>query len=279
MMLKKNYMLLIIISIFILSCSSPSDPNNDNNNESEYKANGIPATYDGTWKFYNVDNTGNTAIDVTISGGSISGLVISNKSGSKQNFDKSKIYSEEGNYKNIYYGGYKGYIVSDGNWIGEIQLPAQSSTGVGYVSIKNNSTQELIEGILDHNSGITRGENSSTVKDIKGTWINGAKELVIDQQFITYSDNGQQIFKIPFMFFTSFSGYEGTGYSIQGLLYDGVNINTTAVTTPGDIKFQYIENNHHLTIKIGADGVPTKVEWTENQPTTVVSATEFTKQS
>ena len=277
MILKKNYILLIIISAFVLGCSNPSDPNNDNNNESGYVANGIPTTYDGTWKFYNVDSTGNTPINVTISGGSITGLVISNKT-TTQNFDKSKIYSEEGNYANIYYGGYKGYIVSDGDWIGEIQFPNGSSTGVGYVSIKNTSTQELIEGILD-SAGTTRGENLTTVKDIKGTWTSSTKELVIDQKFITYYDNGQQIFKIPFMFFTTFSGYEGTGYNILGLLYDGVNINTTAVTTSGNIKFQYIENNHHLTIERDTNGVPTKVEWTENQPTTVVSATEFTKKT
>lgn len=276
MILKRIYILLLLISAFILSCSNPSDPN-DNNNENVYAANGIPNTYDGTWKFYNVDDTGNTAADVTISGGSITGLVISNKT-TTQNFDKSKIYSESGTYANTYYGGYKGYIVSDGDWIGEIQFPAQSSTGVGYVSIKNNSTQELIEGILDNNSGIKRGEDTSLSISINGTFKNGTKELNINNQFVIYSDNGKQIFKIPFMFFNSFSGYEGTGYSIQGLLYDGININATAVTTSGNVKFQYIENNHHLTIEVGSDGVPTKVEWTGKQPTTVVPATEFIKQ-
>lgn len=276
-MFKKFYILLIIISAFVLGCSNPSDPNNDdNNNGSGYIANGIPTTYDGTWKFHNVDATGNTAIDVTIAGGSITGLVISNKTTTK-NFDKSKIYSEEGNYANIYYGGYKGYIVSDGNWVGEIQLPAQSSTGIGYVSIKNNSTQEIIEGILD-SSGTARGENLATVKDIKGTWVSSTRKLEISKEFLIYYENDVQKLKIPFMFFNTFSGYEGTGYSIQGLLYDGVNINTTAVTTQGNIKFQYIENNHHLTIEIGSDGVPTKAEWIEKQSITVVPATEFTKQ-
>ncbi|MEI0490190.1 hypothetical protein [Brachyspira pulli] len=280
-MLKKILPIFIIMNIFILSCSSPSSPNNDNsnNNNKGYIANGILNTYDGTWQFYNVDSSGNTAIDVTISGGSINGLIISNK-GTAQNFDKSKIYSKKDEYDNIYYGGYTGYIVSDGDWLGEINLPNGSSTGIGYVSIKNSSTGDIIEGILDNNSGIKRGEDTALVKDIKGTWTSGTKKLVIDAQFITYSDNGQQVFKIPFMFFNSNSTYGFTGYEIKGLLYDGVTINLdkSVVTTEGNINFKYIENNHHLTIERGTDGVPTKAEYI-NKSDTVVPATEFTKQS
>ncbi|WP_096737283.1 hypothetical protein [Brachyspira sp. G79] len=205
-------------------------------------------------------------------------MVISNKA-TTINFDKYKIYSENGTYKNIYYGGYKGYIVSDGNWVGEIQLPNGSSTGIGYVSIRNVSTEEIIEGILDNNSGTKRGEDLTTVVDIKGTWTSGTMKLVIDDQFLTYSDNNQQKLKIPFMFFNSFSGYGGTGYEIKGLLYDGVSINTTTVTTVGkNINFQYVENYHHLDITIGSDGVPTTVEWAmKDKPTTEVPSTEFTK--
>ncbi|MEI0558915.1 hypothetical protein [Brachyspira intermedia] len=278
-MMKKILPIFIIISILVLSCSSPSDPNNDNssgNSGTGYIANGIPTTYDGTWQFYNVDSSGNTPVNVNISGGSITGLVISNKSGSKQNFDKSKIYSKEKEFDNIYYGGYNGYIVSDGNWVGEIQLPNGSSTGIGYVSIKNSSTGDIIEGILDNNSGIKRGEDLTSVDDIKGTWNSDTKQLVIDAQFITYSDNGQQVFKIPFMFFSSFGGYGGTGYEILGLLYNGVNINTTKASVPENIVFKYIENNNHLTIEIGSDGVPTKVEYI-NKPENIVSAIEFAK--
>lgn len=276
-MMKK--ILLIIISILVLSCSSPSDPNNDNssgNSGTGYIANGIPTMYDGTWQFYNSDSSGNTHVNVTISGGSITGLVISNDaSGNKQNFDKSKIYSKEKEFDNIYYGGYNGYIVSDGDWVGEIQLPNGSSTGIGYVSIKNSSTGDIIEGILDNNSGIKRGEDTALVKDIRGTWTSDTKQLVIDAQFITYSDNGQQVFKIPFMFFTSNSTYGFTGYEIIGLLYDGVTINTDVVTK-GNILFQYTENNHHLTIERGSDGVPTKAEYIINSET-ILPATEFIK--
>lgn len=283
-MLKRTLPIFIVISILVLSCSSPNNPNDDasggSSSTSGFIANGVPTTYDGTWKFYNVDSSGNTPVDVTISSGSISGLVISNKPGSTQNFDKSKIYSENGTYKNIYYGGYKGYIVSDGNWVGEIQLPNGSSTGIGYVSIKNSSTGEIIEGILD-SAGTKRGEDLATVSDINGTWTSGTMTLVIDDQyqFLTYSDNNQQKLKIPFMFFNSSSTYGFLGYQIQGLLYDGVSINmdSSAVTTKGNMKFQYTENNHHLTIERGSDGVPTKVEWVDKTPTTVVPATEFTK--
>ncbi|MDO6993605.1 hypothetical protein Q5M87_06225 [Brachyspira innocens] len=103
--------------------------------------------------------------------------------------------------------------------------------------------------------------------------------LVINDQFLTYSVNNQQKLKIPFMFFNSYSGYGGDGYEIKGLLYDGIDINITSVTTAGqNMKFQYTENNHHLTIERGSDGVPTKVEWVDKTPTTVVPATEFTKQ-
>ena len=253
-MMKKILPIFIIISILVLSCSSPSDPNNDNssgNSGTGYIANGIPTMYDGTWQFYNSDSSGNTHVNVTISGGSITGLVISNDaSGNKQNFDKSKIYSKEKEFDNIYYGGYNGYIVSDGDWVGEIQLPNGSSTGIGYVSIKNSSTGDIIEGILDNNSGIKRGEDTALVKDIRGTWTSDTKQLVIDAQFITYSDNGQQVFKIPFMFFTSNSTYGFTGYEIIGLLYDGVTINTDVVTK-GNILFQYTENNHlPLSLKL-----------------------------
>lgn len=281
-MLKRYLPIFIIISILVLSCSSPNNPNNDtsggSSSASGFIANGIPTTYDGTWKFYNTDDTGNTTVDVAISGGSISGLVISNAA-TTQNFDKSKIYSENGTYKNIYYGGYKGYIVSDGDWVGEIQLPNGSSTGIGYVSIKNSSTGEIIEGILD-SAGTKRGEDLAAVSDIKGTYTSSTMKLVIDDQyqFLTYYDNDQQKLKIPFMFFTIYSGYQGTGYEIKGLLYDGVNINATEVTTKGNINFQYVENHHHLDITIGSDGVPTKVEWVDKTPTTVVPATEFTKQ-
>lgn len=280
-MMKKYYLFFIIISILVLSCSSPSDPNNDNssgNSGTGYIANGIPTTYYGTWQFYNTDSSGNTPVNVNISGGSITGLVISNKSGSKQNFDKSKIYSKEKEFDNIYYGGYNGYIVSDGNWVGEIQLPNGSSTGIGYVSIKNSSTGDIIEGILDNNSGIKRGEDTALVKDIRGTWTSDTKQLVIDAQFITYSDNGQQVFKIPFMFFTSNSTYGFTGYEIIGLLYNGVSINLdkSVVTTEGNINFKYIENNNHLTIERGSDGVPTKAEYIIKSET-ILPATEFIK--
>ena len=279
-MIQKFYPILIIISILMLSCSSPSNPNNDNSSgdSSTYKANGIPNTYDGTWQFYNADDTGNTPVAVTISGGSITGLVMSNKSGSKQDFDKSKIYSESGTYANIYYGGYKGYIVSDGDWVGEIHLPNGSSTGIGYVSIKNNSTGDIIEGILD-SAGTKRGEDLATVNGIKGTWTSGTKKLEISKDFLIYYDNNQQKLKIPFMFFNSFSTYGFTGYQIQGLLYDGVSINTdTEAVQQGNILFQYTENHHHLTIERDANGVPTKVEWTKkNQPETIVPATGFSK--
>ena len=280
-MMKKILPIFIIISILVLSCSSPSDPNNDNssgNSGTGYIANGIPTMYDGTWRFYNSDSSGNTHVNVTISGGSITGLVISNDaSGNKQNFDKSKIYSKEKEFDNIYYGGYNGYIVSDGDWVGEIQLPQASSTGIGYVSIKNNSTLDIIEGILD-NSETKRGEDLTQVTtDVKGTWTSGTKQLVIDEKFVTYSNNGSQILKIPFMFFNSFSTYGFTGYQIQGLLYDGVTINThTDVVTKGNILFQYTENNHHLTIERGSDGVPTKAEYIIKSET-ILPATEFIK--
>lgn len=276
--MKKILPIFIIISILVLSCSSPSDPNNDNSSggsSTGYIANGIPTTYDGTWQFYNVDDTGNTPVAVTISGGSITGLVISNKT-TTQKFDKSKIYSEGGQYDDIYYGGYKSYIVSDSDWLGEINLPNGSSTGIGYVSIKNSSTGDIIEGILD-SAGTKRGEDTAQVTtDVKGTWTSGTKQLVINTQFITYSDDGSQILKIPFMFFNSDYQYGFVGYKIQGLLYDGVSINTEGVSQKGNILFQYTENHHHLTIERDANGVPTKVEYV-NKSEAIVPSTEFTK--
>ena len=91
----------------------------------------------------------------------------------------------------------------------------------------------------------------------------------------------QQKLKIPFMFFNSFSTYGFTGYQIQGLLYDGVSINTdTEAVQQGNILFQYTENHHHLTIERDANGVPTKVEWTKkNQPETIVPATGLSKEA
>ncbi|MDO6993604.1 hypothetical protein Q5M87_06220 [Brachyspira innocens] len=69
-MLKRTLPIFIIISILVLSCSSPNNPNDDTSGDSSstsgFIANGIPTTYDGTWQFYNTDDTGNTPVDVTI---------------------------------------------------------------------------------------------------------------------------------------------------------------------------------------------------------------------
>lgn len=141
-MIKKTiyYIFTLWLFLFFISCgknsnnvTNPTSYSNPTTEAiSEYTVKGLDAKYNTTWKFFNADSTGNDSVDVVISDGGISGLVISNKT-DKVNFDKDTIYSIKEENKNKYYDIYFGYIVSSADWVGEIQFPTDEFETVGYI--------------------------------------------------------------------------------------------------------------------------------------------------
>ena len=135
-MIKKTiYILSFIFLLMTISCSKKN--NNVTNpilEDTKYTVKGIDSKYNAVWKFFNADETGNSSVDVVISDGGISGLIVSNKN-EKADFSKDYIFSTEKEDENIYYSRYFGYIVSEGDWVGELQFPTYDDETVGYVYI------------------------------------------------------------------------------------------------------------------------------------------------
>lgn len=232
-MIKKLQYVLICISIFtVVSCSSKNNDitnptkddvynnNNDNNARTvttSYTINGIDEKYNGTWKFFNADDTGNIAVDVTIADGGVGGLVISNsKSQNKVSFTKDNIYSRPTKEDNQYYNHrYFGYIISDGTWVGEIHFPTYDDETVGYVYVTNKNTSEIIIGMINKDASVKDGIDNDK---FYGTYIvndNGKeRKLEIKADFLTYSENGEVKVKVPSKFFTGMVGDNFKGYSV-----------------------------------------------------------------
>ncbi|PCG20772.1 hypothetical protein [Brachyspira sp. G79] len=275
-MIKKTiYISAFIFLLITISCSKNS--NNSITNpileESKYTVKGIDSKYNAVWKFFNADETGNSSVDVIISDGGISGLIVSNKN-EKADFSKDYIFSTEKEDENIYYNRYFGYIVSRGDWIGELQFPTYDDETVGYVYIKNKNTSDIIVGILDKAPGIKEGID----KEYFGTRSyndNGVKKTVdIQENFVTYSENGKVKLKIPSKFFDLSKGDGFYGYTImQGLLYEGIDINVYNKENSSilpNVYFQYIDYNYKLDINLRADGVPISAKYIKKD--TVISS-------
>ncbi|MEI0620636.1 hypothetical protein R4J18_07905 [Brachyspira pilosicoli] len=284
-----QYLLVCILIFTIVACSSKnnditnpiSNANlNDNNGNNakiittSYTINGIDEKYNGTWKFFNADDTGNIAVDVTIADGGVGGLVISNsKSQNKVSFTKDNIYSRPTKEDNQYYNHrYFGYIISDGTWVGELHFPIYDET-VGYVYIKNRNNNNLIVGMIDKAPGEKEGINEA----FYGTRVNdenGIKRtLIIDKSFVTYSEDDIIKVKIPSCFFEGSSIQSGTidEYTIfQGLLYSGVWINALNTENSSilpSLYFEYYDYNYILDIILGSDNRPISAVYNKKQTT------------
>ena len=257
-----------------ISCSKKN--NNVTNpilEETKYTVKGINSKYNAVWKFFNADEKGAKPVDVSISDGAINNLVVSNKS-ENVSFSKDSIYSCEKEESNIYYQRYFGYIISDGKWVGEIHFPIYDET-VGYVYIKNRTTSDIICGIIDKAPGEKNGIDSHFYGTRVNTDKNGLKRtLDINENFVTYSENGEVKLKIPSKFFDLSKGDGFYGYTImQGLLYEGVDINVynkeNASILP-NVYFQYIDYNYKLDITLRSDGVPISAKYIKKD--TIISS-------
>ncbi|WP_300758844.1 hypothetical protein [uncultured Brachyspira sp.] len=274
-MIKKTiYILSFIFLLMTISCSKKN--NNVTNpifEDTKYTVKGIDSKYNAVWKFFNADETGNSSVDVVISDGGISGLIVSNKN-EKADFSKDYIFSTEKEDENIYYSRYFGYIVSKGDWVGELQFPTYDDETVGYVYIKNKNTSDTIVGILDKAPGVKEGIDKWYFGTRSYT-DNGVKKTVdIQENFVTYSENGKVKLKIPSKFFDLSKGDGFYGYTIiQGLLYEGVDINVynkeNASILP-NVYFQYIDYNYKLDINLRSDGVPISAKYIKKD--TVISS-------
>lgn len=300
MIKKLQYLFLAALIFTVIACGSKANnttnPNNsnedaavvnnglDNNNDiievnkmnaSPYTVKGIDSKYNGVWNFFNTDETGNKSINITIEDGGISGLVISNNKVKNNtiSFKKDDIYSKPTKEDNQYYNHrYFGYIVSDGNWVGEIHLPIYDET-VGHVYIRNRNNNDLIVGIIDKSSGEREGINEA----FYGTRVNdenGIKRtLIIDKNFVTYSENDITKIKIPSCFFDGSSIQSGTidEYTIfQGLLYSGVWINALNAENSSilpSLYFEYYDYNYILDITLGSDNIPISAVYNKKQTT------------
>ena len=272
-MIKKT--IYISAFVFLLMTISCSKKNNSVTNpileETKYTVKGINSKYNAVWKFFNADETGNSSVDVVISDGGISGLIVSNKS-EKADFYKDYIFSTE--KENIYYDRYYGYIVSKGDWVGELQFPTYEDETVGYVYIKNKKTSDTIAGILDKAPSIKEGIDSGYFGTRSYTDNGVKKTLDIQENFVTYSENGEVKLKIPSKFFDLSKGDGFYGYTImQGLLYEGVDINVynkeNASILP-NVYFQYIDYNYKLDMTLRSDGVPISAKYIKKD--TIISS-------
>ena len=267
-MIKKIICITIII-LFMLSCSKESNNVTSplKSSESGYTIKGLDSKYNGNWKFFNADKTGNRPVDVTINNGMIKGLIVSNKT-EKVNFDKDGIYSSKIKKENLYYGRYYGYIISYNDWVGEIQFPVYEDETVGYVYIKNKNSSDMIVGMIDKspapkemiNKGYT-GKRSCIYNGIKRT-------VDVQEDFVSYYENDQLKVTIPASFFDLSKGDGFYGYTVMlGLLYYGVSINAynskNASILPS-IYFEYIDDNYHLDIKLKNDGSPASAKYIQN---------------
>ncbi|MDO7021312.1 hypothetical protein Q5M86_11075, partial [Brachyspira innocens] len=263
--------------VFLLMTVSCSKKNNNVTNpileETEYTVKGIDSKYDAVWKFFNADEKGAEAVDVSISDGGVNNLVISNKS-EKVSFSKDSIYSCYKDESNIYYKRYFGYIISDGKWVGEIHFPIYDET-VGYVYIKNRTTSDIICGIIDKAPGEKNGIDANFYGTRVNTDKNGLKRtLDINEKFVTYSENDQVKVKIPSAFFEGSFGNtkEIDEYTIfQGLLYDGIWIKShdNDVSILPNLYFLYADYNRKLDIKLRYDNVPISAKYIEKE--TIIS--------
>lgn len=251
-------MFLAALIFTVISCGSKANnttnPNNanddtsvvnnglDNNNNiievnkmntSPYTVKGIDSKYNGVWKFFNTDETGNKSIDITIEDGAISGLVISNNKVKNNtiSFKKDDIYSKPTKEDNQYYNHrYFGYIISDGSWVGEIHLPIYDESGI-------------------------------------------KRTLIIDKDFVTYTENDITKIKIPSCFFEGSSIQSGTidEYTIfQGLLYSGIWINALNSENTSilpSLYFEYYDYNYILDITLGNDNIPISDVYNKKQTT------------
>ena len=269
-MIKKIIHIIIIsyILLFILSCGQ-----NSNNvtspitkNDGGYTVKGLNSKYNAVWKFFNADATGNKAVDIVIDNGAISGLIVSNKM-TKIDFDRESIYSHKNEKENVYYGRYFGYIVSDKDWVGEIQFPIYEDETVGYVYIRGKNSSDLIVGMLDKSPGFKDGIDKAYFGK-RSRVDNGLKRTVdIEEDFVTYYENDKVKVKIPSKFFELSKGDGFYGYSIMlGLLYPGVSINVynskNASILPS-LYFEYIDYNYYLDIKLRDDGTPISAKYSK----------------
>ena len=287
-MIKKLQYVLVCISIFtIVACSSKNNDitnptkddiyNNNNNNNAKiittsYTINGLDEKYNGTWKFFNSDETGNNGVDITIKDGGVSGLVISNgKSQNIVSFAKENIYSKSTKEDNQYYDRYFGYIISDGTLVGEIHFPIYEDETVGYVYVSNKKTSEIIIGMIDKAPADKEGIEMS----FQGTFnADNNKSVNITKEFITYSENGVAKVKIPASFLElSRDDKNNLGYTVfYGLLYSGVFIDTSNSKineAVNQLNFIYMDYNNKLEITLNEDGVPISAKY--NKKITTIS--------
>lgn len=290
-MKKLQYLLVCILIFTIVACSSKNNDitnpindaslyDTDNNTRiittSSFTVKGIDAKYSGSWAFFNADDKGNIAVDITISDGGVSGLVISN--GQSQNtvsFKKDNIYSKPKKEDNQYYDRYFGYIISDGTWVGEIHFPIYDDETVGYVYVTNKSTSQIIIGMID---------KASEPKDIfqpsfYGEYKADKRSVKIERTFITYYEDNQVKVKIPASFFQlSKDEKNHLGYAVfYGPLYSGVFINTSNTKITEDVtqlNFIYVDYNNMLEIKLKEDGTPISAKY--NKKTTIISSEDLT---
>lgn len=265
-MIKK--IIYFLIFLFAVSCgkntNNSTSPINSQKlsydyNTQLYTDKGIADKYNGVWKFFNVDETGNKSSDVVINDGSINYLIVSNKN-IKINFNKENIYSQKEEKNNLYYDRYFGYIISDVNWVGEIHFPTYDDETVAYVYIKNKKSSDIIAGMLDKAPGPKDGIDRGFFGKISRT-DNGLKRTVdIQGDFVSYYENDNLKLKVPSKFFDLSKGDGFYGYTIiLGLLYPGISINvynSKNVSILPSVYFEYIDYNYQLDIKLKDDGVP-----------------------
>ena len=272
----KKILYISIFSVFLLIISCGKNSNNItkptegessfNSDTIVYTENGIDKKYNNVWYFYNTDNTGNKAVNITIQNGGISGLIVSNKN-IKVNFNKENIHSIKDPKQNQYYGRYFGYIISSDDWLGEIHFPIYDDETVGYVYIKNKSNSDIIAGMINSSSYPNDGIDDDRYYGKRTyTGSDGLKRtLEITKDFLTYSENDKTKLKIPASFFEGMVGQNFRGYSVlQGLLYNGISINSRNANNQDvlpDLYFEYYDYNYKLDIKVNDKGVPISAKY------------------
>ena len=278
-MIKK----ILYISIFssfllIISCgknsnniTKPTEEESSFNSDTiVYTASGIDKKYNNVWYFYNTDNTGNKAVNITIQNGGISGLIASNKN-IKVNFNKENIYSIKDPKQNHYYDRYFGYIISSDDWLGEIHFPIYDDETVGYVYIKNKNNSDIIAGMINSSSYPNDGIDDDRYYGKRTyTGSDGLKRtLEITKDFLTYSENNKTKVKVPASFFEGMVGQNFRGYSVlQGLLYNGISINSRNANNQDvlpDLYFEYYDYNYKLDIKVNDKGVPISAKYNKKE--------------
>ncbi|WP_297299826.1 hypothetical protein [uncultured Brachyspira sp.] len=137
--------------------------------------------------------------------------------------------------------------------------------------VKKNS--DMIVGILDKAPGPREGIDKGFYGKRSRT-DNGIKKTVdIQEDFVTYSENGVEKVKIPSKFFDLSKGEGFYGYSIMlGLLYSGVSINvhnSKDVSILPSVYFEYIDDNYYLNIQLRDDGVPISAKYDKKE--TIIS--------